>query len=146
MVQEKMKTKRQYLLVDDDATSNLISTLSIKKLDPQAQIYSFTVPEEALANVRSICIPEETACVLFLDVNMPSMTAWEFLDEFEEICPLIRSEITIYILTSSIEDFSEQKKRYPWVRAFLTKPLKRDKLEKIIQEVTFLTTSEKVDL
>ena len=144
MLQKKMKEKRHYMLVDDDATSNLISELNIKKIDPQAKIFSFNVPEDALQQVKEICIPEETACVLFLDVNMPTMTGWEFLEKFEEICPAIRSLIQVYILTSSIEDFNEEKEKYPWVKGFLSKPLMREKLEKVIQEVSYNNFSEKV--
>lgn len=137
--------KRQYLLVDDDLTSNLISELLIRKVDPEAKILSYNIPEEALADVGDICVPEETACILFLDVNMPTMTGWDFLDEFEEICPAIQSLITVYILTSSIEDFTKEKKKYPWVKGFISKPLMREKLEMIIQEVSCENISEKVD-
>ncbi|WP_324719472.1 response regulator [Salinimicrobium sp. HB62] len=137
--------KRQYLLVDDDLTSNLISELLIRKVDPEAKILSYNIPEEALADVENICVPEETACILFLDVNMPTMTGWDFLDVFEEICPAIQSLITVYILTSSIEDFTKEKKKYPGVKGFISKPLMREKLEMIIQEVSCENISEKVD-
>ncbi|GAB2776197.1 response regulator [Salinimicrobium soli] len=134
-----MKKKRQYLLVDDDTTSNLICELNIKKIDPEAEIRSFNVPEEALSCVKDVCVPnKEALCILFLDINMPSMTGWEFLDEFKRFCPEIRSKFVVYILTSSIEDFTTEKKKYSCVRDFLTKPLMRGKLEKVIEDVSEL--------
>lgn len=131
----KMKKKRQYLLVDDDATSNLICELNIKKIDPGAVIHSFNDPDQALASIKENRIPdEENLGVLFLDINMPSMTGWEFLDEFRKFCPEIRSKFLVYILTSAIEDFSVQQKKYSCVTGFLTKPLMQGKLEALFEE------------
>ncbi len=142
----KMKKKRQYLLVDDDATSNLICELNIKKIEPQAAIRSFSDPEVALLCIKEYCLPDEDSlCILFLDVNMPTMTGWEFLDAFREVCPEIQEKFRIYILTSSIEDFSEEKKQYPYVADFLSKPLVRGKLESIIEGIAEVDLPEKMN-
>ena len=124
-------------MVDDDSTSNLICELNIKKMDPGALIRSFNVPEEALSCIKENCLPDEEAlCILFLDVNMPTMTGWEFLEVFQDFCPSLQKKFVVYILTSSIEDFSEEKKKYPYVAGFLTKPLMRGKLEKVLKEIS----------
>lgn len=130
-----MKRERQYYLVDDDATSNLICELNIKKIDPQAAISSFNDPEKALAFIKKNWLPEDRECVLFLDINMPSMTGWEFLDAFESFCPEIRKRIRIYILTSAIEEFSEEKRRYPYVAGFFSKPIMAEKLFTILEDL-----------
>jgi two-component SAPR family response regulator len=131
-----MKKKRQYLLVDDDSTSNLICELNIKKIDPGTPIMSFNVPEKALSCIKERCLPDaEAICVIFLDINMPTMTGWEFLDTFQDFCPKLQKKFVVYILTSAIEDFSEEKKRYPYVAGFLTKPLMRGKLEKVLEDL-----------
>lgn len=136
-----MKKKRQYLLVDDDATSNLICELNIRKLDEQAAINSFNNPEEALACIKEKCVPgDKMICFLFLDVNMPGMSGWEFLDAFQNFCPKVREKFRIYVLTSSIEDFSEEKIKYPYVADFLSKPIMAGKLKTILAE------AEEVDL
>lgn len=132
----KMKKKRQYLLVDDDATSNLICELNIKKIEPQAAVRAFNDPGEALSCIKEYCLPDEDSiCILFLDVNMPTMTGWEFLEAFRKVCPEIQNKFRIYVLTSSIEDFSKEKKLYPCVAGFLSKPLLRGKLEEILEEI-----------
>lgn len=143
----KMKKKRQYLLVDDDATSNLICELNIKKIEPQAAITSFNDPQEALLCIKKVCLPkDESICILFLDVNMPSMTGWEFLEGFQKLCAEVKKKFVIYILTSSIEDFSEEKKKYPYVAGFLSKPIMSGKLEVIIEQIAAVDLPEKMRL
>lgn len=143
----RMKKKRQYLLVDDDATSNLICELNIRKVEPEVPIRSFRDPEKALSCIKEYCVPDaDRICILFLDINMPSMTGWEFLDAFREICPELQKKFVIYILTSSIEDFSEEKKHYPHVAGFLSKPLLCEKLERVIEEMATIDLPEKTKI
>ncbi|SDL04082.1 Response regulator receiver domain-containing protein [Salinimicrobium catena] len=130
-----MKKERQYFLVDDDATSNLICELNIKRIDPLAAISSFNDPEEALYFIKKNCLPENRECVLFLDINMPSMTGWEFLDAFENFCPEIKRKIRIYILTSAIEEFSGEKKKYPYVSGFFSKPIMSKNLIRVLEDI-----------
>lgn len=130
-----MKKERQYFLVDDDATSNLICELNIKRTDPLAAINSFNDPTEALSFIKENCLPENREHILFLDINMPSMTGWEFLDAFENFCPDVKNKIRIYILTSAIEDFSEERKKYPYVSGFFSKPIMSRKLMSVLGDI-----------
>lgn len=132
----KIKKKRRYLLIDDDATSNIICELNIKKADPQAAVKSYNDPEEGLTCIKEKCLPDEEGFyILFLDVNMPSMTGWEFLDNFQKLNPKVRKKFIIYILTSSIEDFSEKKRVYPEVVDIITKPIMAGKLKSIMDRI-----------
>ncbi|MFO8145796.1 MAG: response regulator [Gillisia sp.] len=72
---------------------------------------------------------------MFLDVNMPSMTGFEFLDEFKKFDEEVQNQFSIYTLSSSIEDFNIQATQYPIVKGFLSKPLKVSYLEEIHQEI-----------
>ena len=141
----KMKKERQYLLIDDDATSNIICKLNIKKADPDAAVISFNDPEDALLCIKEKCVSDDKrVCILFLDINMPTMTGWEFLDKFQEFDPKVRSKFVVYILTSSIEDFSEEKKEYPDVADVLSKPITAGKLKKIVEHIDELERKEAV--
>lgn len=131
-----MKKSHNYIVIDDDSTSNLICEFTIKKFDKDANIQLFWEPEAALFAIeKGLCIEgEPTNAILFLDVNMPAMTGFEFLDEFQKFPREIREQFIIYMLTSSIEDFSEQAEQYPFVAGFLSKPLKVNDLVHITEK------------
>ena len=118
------------MIVDDDPTNNLICKMVIKKYDPQASVEVFQNPEAALDFILSEDLPD-TKTLLFLDVNMPSMSGWEFLDQFRTYESKKQEVFEIYILTSAIHDFSEEEKEYPMVANILSKPLRVNVLEEI---------------
>lgn len=123
-----------YLVVDDDKTSNLICDFTIQRFNKDATRNIFTRPEEALGFIREKNITAGET-VMFLDVNMPTMSGFEFLQEFIKFSAEIKEQYKIYMLTSSIEDFSSQAGRFPFVKGFLSKPLRLDYLEKIKLEL-----------
>lgn len=86
---------------------------------------------EALVNLTSLAekgerLPE----VIFLDLNMPVMNGWEFLDKFQTLPLEVKPQV--FIVSSYIGlDVIEKSKRYSLVRDFITKPLLSDTLLKI---------------
>lgn len=120
---------KRYIIVDDDPTNNLICRLVINKFRPGASVISYTSPKEALAFLKAEKKPQPS--ILFLDINMPIMTGWEFLDEFVSFNKEIKNQYTIYILSSSIEDFSDKEEQYPFLSGFFSKPLKIEYLKGI---------------
>ena len=132
-----MKQPRHYLVVDDDATSNLICKFIIQRFNKNAVIHLYTSPEEALQFVKEKeCDSETGTIVLFLDINMPTMTGFEFLEEFRELREEITSQFRVYMLTSSIEDFSSRAQEFPMVKKFLSKPLNISYLQQIDEGLT----------
>lgn len=73
-----------------------------------------------------------TETTLFLDINMPTMSGWEFLEAFERFDALIKEQYNIYILSSSVNigDINAAKAN-PLVIGFLEKPLNQGMLAKI---------------
>lgn len=129
-----MKNQPQYyLVVDDDSTNNLICDFTIQKFDKNARIDLHLDPEKALIYIEQTYSKtgKPIPTILFLDVNMPTMTGFEFLDEFKKLHEEVQNQFTIYILSSSIEDFDSQANKYPFVAGFLPKPLRISYLEKI---------------
>ncbi|MFV8282204.1 response regulator [Christiangramia marina] len=121
-----------YIIVDDDPTNNLICKLVIEKFDSNANVTVFQQPEQALSYFQSLVKKEaQKKIVLFLDVNMPTMTGWDFLDKFQMFDSSIKNMFEIYILTSAIEDFELEKTKYPMVKAFLSKPLRKSTLQEL---------------
>lgn len=129
--------KQRYMVVDDDTTNNMICEFTIKRVDSTANIKMFTIPEDALAYIKAEYSKTEPGMptVLFLDVNMPTMTGWEFLDCFKHFDKAVKEQFTIYILSSSIEDFVEEAKIYPFISGFFSKPLRIGHFEEVMKEL-----------
>ena len=130
-----MDTNFNYMVVDDDPTNNLICRLMIKKFDPLAEIKLFSNPKEGLHFIENYV---GDRIVLFLDVNMPTLSGWEFLDRFMKFRPDIRDKFEVYILTSAIQNFRKEKEIYPFVKDILSKPLK----EKYLMEIKIRSENE----
>jgi len=124
---------QHYMVIDDDKTNNLICSLIIKKFNKNANVELYLDPEKALTAIAVDFSNEMNPkpIILFLDINMPNMSGFEFLDEFLKLDTEIHQYFSIYMLSSAIEDFQVEAKKYPIVQGFLSKPLKISHLETI---------------
>ncbi|WP_295655211.1 response regulator [uncultured Mucilaginibacter sp.] len=67
---------------------------------------------------------------IFLDIYMPALSGWEFLNSFDKISSSLKKNIPIYLLTSSIDPKEIQRSReHPAVRAFSSKPVTQEFIE-----------------
>lgn len=132
-----MKGIQRYMVVDDDPTNNLICKFMIERFDKGADIKVFGVPEKALAYIREVYgkTPEAVPTVLFLDINMPTMTGWEFLAIFTQFEESLKEQFTIYILSSSTEHFTKEAEMYMCIQGFISKPMKIGYLEAVMMEL-----------
>lgn len=74
--------------------------------------------------------------VIFLDINMPIMNGWQFLEQFKQIQPKIDKEITIYLVSSSFDDRDiNRSKEYTEVTDYIIKPVKRSNLLSVLREI-----------
>src|SRR6201986_3980116 len=119
------------LLVDDDEINNFISIKLIKKALLNTEIMACLNGRFAIDQLLSIQKkdPAKLPDYILLDINMPIMNGWEFLDEYKRlnIDPLGKSKI--YIISSSVFSNDINKARsYSQVRDFISKPLNVDKI------------------
>ncbi|MEQ8219930.1 MAG: response regulator [Arenibacter sp.] len=116
------------LLVEDDETTNFISKIILKSA-------GFLNVEEAL-NGMEACRHLEKDCpdLIFLDINMPVMDGWEFLDEKKVSAPCKDAKIAILTSSTHPED-QKRAENYPCVIAYLEKPLTNEKVEGLKQKL-----------
>jgi CheY-like chemotaxis protein len=122
------------LLVDDDEINNFISIKLIKKALIYTEITacldgSYAINELLQIQERN---PDELPDYILLDINMPIMNGWEFLDEYKRlgIDPTGRSKI--FIISSSVFSNDINKaKSYDLVKDFISKPLNVDKIKEL---------------
>ena len=112
-------------LVDDDPINNLINKRLLGKTEVSDSILEFLEADLALKKIQEI--PDNQKLLIFLDINMPVMNGWEFLNHYQEKFPERKDEIVI--LSSSI-DFQDRQKAlsFETVSGFLEKPLSLDKI------------------
>jgi len=123
------------LLVDDDEINNFISIKLIRKAIENADIKACLNGRFAIDQLSEIQKdhPEKLPDFILLDINMPIMNGWEFLDEYKRlnIDPLGKSKI--YIISSSVFSNDISKARsYPLVRNFVSKPLSVEKIKEML--------------
>ena len=125
--------KITFLLVDDDPTSNLITTYNIKKKLPQASIHSFKEAPRALAFITSNWEDLSREVVYLLtDWNMPNMGGQEFLEQLKKFNPRIGSHFNIYILSACDRDVEKEPAVSNGARGNLLKPLDQAALEALL--------------
>ncbi len=112
-------------LVDDDPINNLINRRLLGKAGIGNHIEEYLSAQEALEKIKSLS--KEGSLLIFLDINMPVLNGWEFLEEYKTL--FSDRDDKIVILSSSI-DFQDRQKalEYPIVSGFLEKPLSLEKI------------------
>ncbi|MCF8244468.1 MAG: response regulator [Saprospiraceae bacterium] len=133
-----MSSKTNFIIVDDDKLVIMFCSMMIRKASSQSKVNTFEVPEsglEFIGKAEFIDKEDETAkTVLLLDINMPSMTGWEFLEYYDKLDEKIKDNLKIYILSSSVDARDmERAAANKYVKAFLVKPLTKEMLVTITE-------------
>ncbi len=128
---------KKVLCVDDDTISLTISQLLLKRTGFAQEVHTAIDGSEALEYFERLFAEEADPVaaapeLILLDINMPVMNGWEFLQEYN---PRFRDKLSnthIVILSSTIdpEDFALAK-QYPVVAQFISKPLSVENLEEL---------------
>jgi CheY-like chemotaxis protein len=119
------------LLVDDDEINNFISIKLIKKALLNTEIMACLNGKFAIDQLVEIQRkdPSKLPDYILLDINMPIMNGWEFLDEYKRLNIDPEGKCKIYIISSSVFSNDINKARsYPLVKDFISKPLNVDKI------------------
>lgn len=116
------------LLVDDDETSLYVNQRLLKSICPGVVILNARNGQEALNIMHETCGKIYCPELIFLDINMPIMDGFGFLEEFKKVADCHSSSLNIILLSSSNYPLDlEKAKKYPIVD-FVQKPLTKEKL------------------
>ena len=121
------------LLVDDDPDDNYFHQIINNKMDIVNEINIAYNGIEAIAYLKTENrIPPD---LIFLDLNMPKMNGWEFLDEYKNLSIAQKAKVIIVILTTSANpDHIARAKEIQDVTGFTTKPLSKEFLTEILED------------
>jgi CheY-like chemotaxis protein len=127
----QMKTA---ILVDDDDVFNFLNRNLLQKSTFFNKIHICSSGIKALDLLKEI-----TPDIIFLDIRMPIMSGFEFLDEFEKLPDTFKSKINIVMLTSSLDDSDIEKAfTYKNVVSFINKPFNTNKLSEVLEKISLL--------
>lgn len=117
------------IIIDDDPVSSKIAEISILRKTPHINTRIYNNPLEALQNITSEYEETSTAqdVLLLIDINMPEMSGWEFIESLNEKIPFQGNNLKGIILSSSVDPADiEKSKEYPRIVHYLTKPFTLD--------------------
>lgn len=118
-------TQKNIWVIDDDPIYQILIDKIIKKSGMFSSFSSFKNGKEAIDALNvSVKNSDSLPDIILLDINMPVMNGWEFMEVFALAKSLIDKEINVYIVSSSIAVEDKNKsKTYPNILGYLSKPV-----------------------
>jgi len=127
-----VKNVSTILLVDDDLAINFLHKRLLTKLVVAESIVSRYNGAEAISSVRALnnSLTENDLVLIFLDINMPVMDGWGFLENFKTICEELKYQWKIFVLSSSINpDDIQMARSNIFVSDYFSKPLMSNSID-----------------
>lgn len=123
------------LLIDDDEPTNYMNEKFIREADCTDNIIIRESGDEGLEYLRNCAengdpLPE----LIFLDINMPGMNGWDFLEEYKKLDESIQSEILLIMLTTSLNpDDKDRAEKIEEISGFINKPFSVETLNVVLE-------------
>ncbi len=124
---------KNILLIDDDETTNFLTRITIKKTNLGIVMHECLNGKEGVEFFEELQNKPDsvTPDIILLDLNMPIIDGWQFLEEFKQF----NSSAQIYIMSSSNypEDI-QNASNYPLVKGYIVKPLTTEKAIELLTD------------
>jgi len=122
------------LLIDDDDIFNFVHKRIIERIESDAEVLVINTCKSALEYLSSpgLIMPD----YIFLDINMPEMSGFDFLDAAKSLSNAIISKMKVVFVTSSLNEADVVKAHsYPMVVGFQDKPLNAEVIAKLLNSI-----------
>lgn len=128
--------KYHFIIVDDNDIDILIASKMIELSGNYLlSTHSFNYAKYALDFMQNNNL-QPTPVIVLLDIQMPRMNGFQFMDEFEKLPEDIRKKYAIYFLTSSVNENDKiRATKYPSVAEYINKPFTQDTLLNLIRNI-----------
>ena len=124
-------------LVDDDSIFQFTATRLLESSKLAQNILHFENGAEALTFLREKALQKELLPdYLFLDINMPFVDGWMFLEDFTTLKSSLAKDISIYMVSSSIDPRDlNRAKSFSEVTDFIIKPISLERFQELLKSV-----------
>jgi CheY-like chemotaxis protein len=131
-------------IIDDDPIQALLLERMLYKKKLCKRLYIFKNGLEALEHLKTIHLdPALLPDVILLDINMPVMDGWGFLEEFRNMKPRLGKKILLYMISSSIwQEDIDRAKSYSEVTDYIVKPVTMDELSNLMGRTGYAMAEE----
>jgi CheY-like chemotaxis protein len=120
------------LLIDDDEPTNFLNKMTLEQAGCTRQIRIAQSGQEALDYLQHAGARPD---LIFLDINMPAMDGWEFLEKYRSLPSVRKADIILIMLTTSLNPDDEKRTRaIPEVAGFENKPLSEEQLDNVLKK------------
>tara|TARA_R110002050_G_scaffold16719_1_gene50448 strand:+ start:99794 stop:100192 length:399 start_codon:yes stop_codon:yes gene_type:complete len=129
---------KKILLIDDSDIDNFINKSVLQKANIADEIIIETSAKDALTYLKNVMDDESNSFpdVIFLDIKMPVMDGFEFLDEYVHFPEHAKSKCIIFMLSSSIDPRdAERAKQVKEVKSYFTKPLTQNLINTVLNSL-----------
>ncbi|HXI00067.1 MAG TPA: response regulator [Sphingobacteriaceae bacterium] len=126
--------KMHFLVIDDSKLNCFIAEKVIRNNNDSHVVQVFMEATEALESIKTKPdVTETSRSIIFLDIQMPVMNGFEFVEKFEKLPETIRTQYNIFMISSSVNENDHNRIRnYPSVMELLIKPLTKEMLNYVI--------------
>ncbi|WP_315814045.1 response regulator [Paraflavitalea speifideaquila] len=120
------------LLIDDDEPTNFLNKMIIEETGMVKEVKVAQSAREALEYLSGkqqtvVSGQLSTPELILLDINMPAMDGWEFLERYDKLSPELKASIIVVMLTTSFNPEDELKaSRISYISSFRNKPLTQE--------------------
>lgn len=126
--------KYRALFIDDRDTDSFLNSLMIKEDDIPVNPVFVNSGHDALSFLKD-CLPEDFPELIFIDINMPLMDGFQFVDTYNQHYGVDR-QARLYFLTSSIRDSEKERAlQLDNVEGFFNKPLRKRMFDQILPKL-----------
>ena len=123
------------LLVDESDSTNYVNEKIVNRADITNKVVAKESGMDALEYLKTAG-DDEYPELVFLDINMPGMNGWEFLDEYDKLDEKSKEGIIICMLTTSYATPDiEKAKSNDCIHSFISKPLTKEKLLTVLENI-----------
>lgn len=122
---------KKVIMIDDNEDDLLFTRIAFERCGREVDLMQFVKAQDALTYL--VCGELTEPALVLLDINMPGMSGFDFLQAYEQLPPNSCTSVIVVMLTSSNDERDKERAfRSPMVKAYLNKPISRTRAAELL--------------